>query len=407
MSTNGERTSGADDVASMALDAVVETVGLLVSAIAALAWSLLRRPLLVLAGTVVTAGWLRFGAEPLAVAALGVVAALVLWRVVASDVYFSYAGRHLSGLVRGVVYPIIWRRLARRAGVTAYDTRSRRQDEPEMPVVVRVRVTPARVERVLLRLPVGLSPDDIAARLDHIATAFRCSEARIVPHKPGFVWVEMVRKDPLARIVTPAGAADQLLSAVPLGRHEDGTTWTARLRGTHLLIAGATGSGKGSVLWSMVYGLRDLVRQGTVEIWAVDPKGGMELGPGRNLFARFEAGSPEAMCATLEELVILKDQRARALADTGLRLHEPTTRAPHIIVIVDELRDPDRVRRAGRSPPDRASPGLASHPGPRMRHQRRSGGAGSRQGRGHLARPVPDPDRPPTRQPDPDRHGAR
>ncbi len=337
MATNGERASGADDLASMALDGVVETVSLLVSAIAALAWSLLRRPLLVLVGTVVTAGWLRFGAEPLAVAALGVVVALVIWRIIAPDVYFSYAGRHLAGLVRGVVYPIIWRRLARRAGLTAYDARSLREDDPDMPAIVRVRVTRARVERILLRLPVGMSPDDVATRLDHIATAFRASEARIVPHKPGFVWVELVHKDPLARVVTPTGGADPLLSAVPLGRNEDGSLWAVRLRGTHLLIAGATGSGKGSVLWAMAFGLRDLVRRGTVEIWGIDPKGGMELGPGKNLFARFEAGSPEAMCATLEDLVTLKDERARALADVGLRLHEPTVRVPHVVVIIDEL----------------------------------------------------------------------
>ena len=37
-----------------------------------------------------------------------------------------------------------------------------------------------------------------------------------------------------------------------MGRCEDGAPFTIRLHGTHLLIAGATGAGKGSYLWGLV-----------------------------------------------------------------------------------------------------------------------------------------------------------
>ena len=40
---------------------------------------------------------------------------------------------------------------------------------------------------------------------------------------------------------------------------------------------GETGAGKGSVLWSMIDQLAPAVRGGMVELWALDPKGGMEL----------------------------------------------------------------------------------------------------------------------------------
>ncbi len=42
------------------------------------------------------------------------------------------------------------------------------------------------------------------------------------------------------------------LRALPVGRREDGEPFTIRLHGTHLLIAGATGAGKGSYLWGLV-----------------------------------------------------------------------------------------------------------------------------------------------------------
>ncbi|WP_422389012.1 FtsK/SpoIIIE domain-containing protein [Janibacter alittae] len=82
---------------------------------------------------------------------------------------------------------------------------------------------------------------------------------------------------------------------------EDGDPWSIRIKGTHTLIAGATGAGKGSVLWSLVAGLKASVLNHTVEIWAIDPKGGMELGLGRGAFSRFEGGHAESMCNLLED----------------------------------------------------------------------------------------------------------
>jgi hypothetical protein len=51
------------------------------------------------------------------------------------------------------------------------------------------------------------------------------------------------------------------------------------VRGTHLPIAGASGAGKSSVLWSLLSGVAQEIRGGRVALWAIDPKGGQELGP--------------------------------------------------------------------------------------------------------------------------------
>jgi S-DNA-T family DNA segregation ATPase FtsK/SpoIIIE len=101
-------------------------------------------------------------------------------------------------------------------------------------------------------------------------------------------------------------------------------------------VAGATGSGKGSVIWSLLRGLSPAIRDGHVAVWAVDPKGGMELGPGRGLFARLAERSFEEMADLLDDAVVVMQVRARRLAGVT-RLHEPTSAEPLILVVVDEV----------------------------------------------------------------------
>lgn len=92
------------------------------------------------------------------------------------------------------------------------------------------------------------------------------------------------------------GAVD--LAAVPVGSREDGTPWQLKVAGTHLLIAGATGAGKSSVLWSLLQGVSRGLAVGDVQIWAVDPKGGMAsawscpLHPVRGCLARGDVPTP-------------------------------------------------------------------------------------------------------------------
>lgn len=108
-----------------------------------------------------------------------------------------------------------------------------------------------------------------------------------------------------------------------LGRCEDGAIWRLRLLGTHVLVAGATGSGKGSVFGSLMRALGPRIKDGSVQIWAVDPKGGMELQPSSAIFARFAYESPEAMIRLLEDAVSFMRFRAERLRLEGQRVHTP------------------------------------------------------------------------------------
>ena len=87
------------------------------------------------------------------------------------------------------------------------------------------------------------------------------------------------------------------LDGLPVGAARTAAIYRLQLLGTHVLCAGATGAGKGSVLWSIIDQLAPAVRDGMVELWALDPKGGMELAAGAPLFARFVHGTRHATFA--------------------------------------------------------------------------------------------------------------
>jgi S-DNA-T family DNA segregation ATPase FtsK/SpoIIIE len=89
------------------------------------------------------------------------------------------------------------------------------------------------------------------------------------------------------------------------------------------------------VLWAIVRALAPAVRAGLVEIWAVDPKGGMELAGGAPLFARF-AWDPEAIADLLDDAVSYMQDRAGRLRGVA-RLHRPAPGDPLVVLLVDEI----------------------------------------------------------------------
>ncbi len=122
--------------------------------------------------------------------------------------------------------------------------------------------------------------------------------------------------------------------AVTIGTREDGTPWRLRLHGTHVLVAGVTGAGKGSILWGVVRRLMPTVAVGLVQIWALDPKR-MELSFGVGLFTKY-ASDPERMVDLLEGAVERMQERANSYAGR-LRSHIPTLDSPFVVLLIDEL----------------------------------------------------------------------
>jgi S-DNA-T family DNA segregation ATPase FtsK/SpoIIIE len=72
-----------------------------------------------------------------------------------------------------------------------------------------------------------------------------------------------------------------------------------------------------------------------VQVWALDPKGGIELAPGAAMFTRF-AHDPEPMVELIEGAAALVQERAARMRGIT-RLHEPSTSEPFVLLVIDEL----------------------------------------------------------------------
>jgi S-DNA-T family DNA segregation ATPase FtsK/SpoIIIE len=119
-----------------------------------------------------------------------------------------------------------------------------------------------------------------------------------------------------------------------VGRCEDGTPWLLRLLGSHVLIAGATGAGKGSVLWSLIRAMLPGILGRWVQVWACDPKR-MELSFGRALFARY-ADQAAAMVELLEAAVAEMHNRAASFGGRT-RTFAVSAAFPFLVIVIDEL----------------------------------------------------------------------
>lgn len=254
--------------------------------------------------------------------------------------------------------------------------------EPVAPRLVRVRSTTA-FDELTVRLRPGQTPAEFQERLPALGHAFRVGNRLLGPARPDFVdratvrcpragvvVVRFPRTDPLASPVPPfrptaVDVAD--LTALPVAGTEDGGVFRLPVLYAHVLTAGATGAGKGSVLWSALSALAPAVRSGLVQAWGIDPKGGMELCMGRSLFARLghddgadlaenndsgdggAGGKADELVTVAEDAARLVRARAARLAGK-VRKHTPTVDEPHVVLIIDEIAfmtayQPDRALR--------------------------------------------------------------
>ncbi|MFD0900576.1 FtsK/SpoIIIE domain-containing protein [Actinomadura sediminis] len=284
-------------------------------------------------------GWLAYTygwTVPVLVVAL-VLVLLGTWAAADRSSFVRYLARPVRARWRSAwTYRRHWQPVLVTAGLT-----KTHKGREYLPSIVRVRCGPTS-DRVLVRMLKGQAPDAWERVTANLAHGFGAVLVRVREgDRPGRIWLEFVRHDalafPLPALPIPSPSAVDL-SGVVVGRTEDGSPWRLRLLGTHVLIAGATGAGKGSVIWSTVRALLPLMLAGLVEVWAIDPKR-MELSYGRPLFERYGRYSSDphgGMVKLLEEAA--EDMNARAEEFAGVtRSFAPSTSHPFRVVIVDEL----------------------------------------------------------------------
>ncbi|GAA1782543.1 FtsK/SpoIIIE domain-containing protein [Luedemannella flava] len=285
-------------------------------------------------GPVAVVGWLYFKwgwAGPVVpVVVLGV--AVGAWAYWHQPSFLRFAGWPVLARWRRVAYRRRWLPAMTTAGL---DVRFDRQTV--VPVLRRVRCR-AGVDVLTVRMVTGQIPDDyaqVAERLAHTFGALVCRAA--AGTRPDLVVLTMMRTDALVKPIGPLpvpGTPD--FAGLPVALQEDGNVYHLRLYGTQVLVVGATGAGKGSVIWSIVRSLAGGVATGLVQIWAIDPKGGMELGGGTRLFTRFACTDFASMVEMLEEALSVAQARTARLRGKS-RQHIPTPDEPLILIVIDEL----------------------------------------------------------------------
>lgn len=292
-------------------------------------WFIVRHPLLDAWCTLLVFAWLKLGWPGLVALACLAVAALALAYLLWPEWFIRHVVQASRDWWRHWFYRRRWTAALTLAGL-APSYRGR----VLVPVLADVRAAGA-VDLVMVRLVTGQAPQAFADRTQNLAHAFGAQLCRVRDAGPGLVTLEFVRSDTLAESISALPVNPVVnLGALPVGQCEDGTPWLLRLLGSHVLIAGATGSGKGSVIWSAVRAMLPAILGGWVQVWALDPKR-MELSFGRDLFTRY-ADTAADMVRLLEDAVTEMHDRAAKFAGTT-RTFSPSVAFPFLVLVVDEL----------------------------------------------------------------------
>src|SRR5580765_3374190 len=200
-----------------------------------------------------------------------------------------------------------------------------------------------RVATLTIRLAPGQTLDDVDRAAPALAAAWGAHAVRVAPDGPSHAVLTLALRDALAEpsltrypapVDDPANPAGLHTAGVEVGRALSGGPWTVDPR-VHTLVAGMTGAGKASVMWSLLVGLAPAVRAGNLRLVGVELKAGMELTHAASLFSAL-ATTPGEAVGVLEREAPSLASRAAAMAGTH-RAHSPTPQDPHVLVVVDEL----------------------------------------------------------------------
>jgi S-DNA-T family DNA segregation ATPase FtsK/SpoIIIE len=246
-----------------------------------------------------------------------------------------------------------WRDSLDHCGLTV---QHRRTGELLVPRLAKVESPTPSIDVLRVVIRKGQSLTTFRNAQEELASALGADVIGIEQAKPRVLTITLVHGNPFDDVVAPAdipGDVDEVdLTAIELGDTEYGQVWTEPLLGQHWLIAGATGSGKGSLLWNPLRAMGPAIRDGIVRVSAIDPKGGMETERGRPLFHRYatsaddeveydtDGDGAEDIDATLGLLYQFRDamkERQELLRSEGKRKFTASTETPFEVLMIDEL----------------------------------------------------------------------
>jgi DNA segregation ATPase FtsK/SpoIIIE, S-DNA-T family len=212
------------------------------------------------------------------------------------------------------------------------------------PVVTRYEFEPAS----------GIKVSRIVNLADDLALGMKALSVRIVAPVPGKSVVGIEVPNPQRQpvylhdiVASPAFQQATSKLVLALGKDISGTpTVTDLAQIPHLLIAGATGSGKSVGLNSMICSMLLNATPGEVKFIMIDPKM-LELSvyDGIPHLIAPVVTHPKQAAAALRWAVAEMERRYRLLAEHGVRSLDrynqthPDARLPYLVVVIDELAD--------------------------------------------------------------------
>jgi S-DNA-T family DNA segregation ATPase FtsK/SpoIIIE len=208
------------------------------------------------------------------------------------------------------------------------------------PRVLRVRSATPSLDTLRVRLTRGQDLTLWTGRTEPLADALRAHRVAVARHRPGVLTVvverEMPFRFPIPAPAIPSSADAVDLAALPIGQDEYGHPFTLPVPGRHIAVAGASGSGKSSLIWSPLRAMGPAIRDGLVRVHVIDLKGGAETRRGLPLFHRHATTAADAI-ALLTDVRDEMKARQQHMADQGLRRLDVSTATPLDVVIIDEM----------------------------------------------------------------------
>ncbi|WP_165956476.1 FtsK/SpoIIIE domain-containing protein [Kribbella antibiotica] len=174
----------------------------------------------------------------------------------------------------------------------------------------------------------------------------------------GSFTMRMVEVDPHAEpiewVPRPGKRNQSITQPLTVGVFEDGSDISVPFLRKHVLIGGATDSGKSGLLNVI---LARLAECGDVAMWGIDLKEGMELAPWSRVLDRPVATNNETAEELLAAAVDELEKRANFLMASGRREWDPKISAPALFIIIDEYAElskkcqrlADSIARRGRA----------------------------------------------------------
>lgn len=132
-----------------------------------------------------------------------------------------------------------------------------------------------------------------------------------------------------------------VLKRLHVGTRSDGAPFLLDITGgRHTFVAGATGSGKGSVEQSILRQCAPLIHAGLLRVIFVDPKGGIEAIPVRAMCERVIVCRGNNIVEVVDHfgaMVGEMEESAARVMSQGRRDHVPTRQHPATLLIIDEV----------------------------------------------------------------------